>query len=110
MKLRLSELRKVCLERPGMFDAFLSAGALEGGEVDISRENFEAIQAKYFKGPLGSVIHSILAPVAAMVDGVLGTNLKDCGDCGMRELKLNALVPGGQPHAAGQPHAGGQSD
>lgn len=86
------------MERPGMFDAFLSAGALEGGVVDISRENFDAIQEKYFKGPrLGAVIHGLLAPAVAVVDEVLGTKLGDCGDCGMRELRLNDVTEPGSP-------------
>lgn len=77
------------MAHPGMWDDFLRAGSLQGCELEISRENFEAVQGKYLKPGLGTALHAVLAPVVAVLDAVAGTGLADCGGCAERELKLN---------------------
>ena len=42
---------------------------------------------------LGDVVHAIAQPVAAVIDAVLGTDLKNCGGCDSRRKKLNQKYP-----------------
>jgi hypothetical protein len=68
LRLRVSEVMKVAMERPGMWDDFLEAGKLDvtGEFLDISRERFSSINRKHFKGiKFGTVLHVVLAPAAA---------------------------------------------
>jgi hypothetical protein len=92
MVIALADIRQAAMGLPGMFDDFLSAGRIEGTGLAISREAFDALQARWgLTGGIGSVIHTALAPAVKAIDAALGTDLKNCGGCAGRELKWNAL-------------------
>ena len=75
-----------------MFREFLDAGKLSGAHIEIEREEFDRLNAKWFPGPkIGSLLHTVLAVPAKAIDSALGTNLASCGECAGRELHLNAL-------------------
>jgi hypothetical protein len=92
MTLRRSEVVKVAMLHPGIWDEFIKRGVLDssGEYLQIGRGDFDAISQKYFPdGGLGTVLHEVLAPVADFLDSFLGTKLGDCGGCAERELQLN---------------------
>lgn len=82
----------ITMPHPGMFGDCLAAGKLTPDMrfLDISREDFDRIAARYSTG-LGTALHVILKPVVAIADKVLKTNLTECGGCAMRQIKLNNL-------------------
>jgi len=92
MKLRLADLRAVAMDYPGMWDAFMKAGHYRGDVLEIEREEFDKLNAYYFKGvQLGTALHNVLKPVVRALDAVVGASLRDCPGCAGRELKkLNA--------------------
>lgn len=94
MRLRVSEIMKVAMKHPGMWDDFLKAGALDDTKqyLEIERGRFDGINRQYFDGGLGTLLHEVLAPAAKFADLVLGTDLQNCGGCGERELKLNDIT------------------
>jgi len=91
-RVKLAELRRLFGEYPGLLDAFLMKGEIQGDVVAVNREDFEALNAVFFAGgfKLGSAVHAVMAPVVKVVDAVLGTDLKGCAGCGSRELRWNA--------------------
>lgn len=94
MVIRITEIRLACMDRPGMFDAFLSQSKIHPDKqaLDISRADFDAIMAKHCPGGLGNVIHEVLKPVVKVVDKVAGTDLANCGGCAERQLRMNAAT------------------
>jgi hypothetical protein len=93
MKIATSEVRSIAMSRPGMWQDFLAVGKLAGDQLEISREDFDRLQEKWFPGlALGTVVHEALKPVVKIVDAVLGTDLKNCGGCAERQMKMNAAT------------------
>jgi len=87
----LKDLQAVAKDRPGMLQAFIDAGELQGDKVAIERSRFEELNGHYFKGlQLGTKLHAVLKPVVRALDAVVGTSLGNCVGCARRELKLNA--------------------
>jgi hypothetical protein len=79
------------MSRPGLWDALHKNGKMEGQDLDVPRPAFEAACRRFFPGPqIGTALHALLKPAAAVADAVLGTDLQNCSGCGLRELKLNA--------------------
>ena len=88
---RLKDLQAVAVERPGMLQAFIDAGELQGDKVAIERSRFDELNAHYFRGvKLGTILHTVLKPVVRAVDAVVGSHLGNCGSCAGRELRMNA--------------------
>lgn len=91
MRILLSDLRKVAMERPGLWDDFTRAGRIEGDCLNIQRDEFDCLNRHWFQGPkLGTLLHAVLAPAAAVMDKTLGTDFAGCGARGGREIKMNA--------------------
>jgi hypothetical protein len=90
---RLKDLQAAAKDRPGMLQAFIDAGELQGDKVAIERSRFEELNGHYFKGlQLGTKLHAVLKPVVRAVDAVVGSSLRNCAGCAGRELKLNAAT------------------
>ena len=91
-RVKLAELRRLSEKYPGLLDAFLMRGEIQGDAVAVSREDFEALNGRFFGDgfKLGTAVHLALKPAVKLVDRVLGTDLKGCAGCGSRELRWNA--------------------
>jgi hypothetical protein len=95
MRVKIAIIREAARGgRAGMWHDFMHAGVCHGTEVEISREEFDRIQANWFPGGLGNWVHQVLKPAVVVVDAVLGTEMKDCGGCAGRQVRLNAMVSG----------------
>lgn len=93
MRVLIKDVRKVCMDYPGMWDDFWRAGKRDGDCIELSRGAFNEINNKYLHGPkLGTALHLVLQPVAKIIDAAVGTRLQECGECGGRELKANAAT------------------
>ncbi len=42
---------------------------------------------------LGDAVAAVAQPIAAKIDALLGTNIKNCGGCKKRQAALNKIVP-----------------
>jgi hypothetical protein len=90
---KIEDLHKAAMAHPGMLQAFIEAGELQGSVVAIERSRFDELNAHYFKGlKLGSALHAVLKPVVRAVDAVVGSSLQNCQACVGRELRMNAAV------------------
>lgn len=47
--------------------------------------------AEGYRG-LGDVVHAVAQPIAALIDGALGTNVRGCWSCASRREALNKAV------------------
>lgn len=92
LHIKLTDLRKASMGTPGLFQAAMEAGQLRGDHLEISREAFDQLNDKFFHGiKVGSLVHAAFAKPVKLIDAVLGTDLANCGDCAVREIKLNQL-------------------
>jgi hypothetical protein len=93
-RVKLAELRRLSGKYPGLLDAFLMKGEIQGDAVAVNRADFNELNGRFFGDgfKLGTTVHAVLAPVVRVVDRVLGTNLQGCAGCGSRELRLNVVA------------------
>lgn len=42
---------------------------------------------------LGDAVAAVAQPIAAKIDALLGTNIKNCGGCKKRQAALNRIMP-----------------
>lgn len=95
MRLQLDWIREQAKNRPpGYYEEVTARGAIIGEELEISREDLDALYLKYRGKGLGDTVASIAQPIAGFIDAVLGTNLKNCGGCKDRRDWLNDKFPG----------------
>lgn len=93
--IRIQTLKEIGMKRPEVWSDFLEHGTLAGDSIRISRRDFNKLNEKHF-GRLGTgnIVHSIVAPIASILDRIAGSSLEACGCCAERQLKLNLLTRG----------------
>lgn len=50
------------------------------------------VSARKYRG-LGDVVHAVARPIAAAIDAIAGTDIKNCGACAKRRAELNRRLP-----------------
>lgn len=92
IQLRLAKVRKACMAKPGLWTDFLAAGQIAGEHLQISREDFDRLQAKWFPGGLGNIVHEALAPIVQVADFILKTDIQGCSGCAERQMGINRIT------------------
>lgn len=93
IRLKRSSIEEAAKSKPpGYLADVLASGTIDGDWIELTPEQYDRIKATYTKG-LGDVVKMFAAPVAAVIDSVFGTELKECGACENRRIALNKLGP-----------------